>query len=113
MAEAVEGTARGALEGLRVLELAEMVAGPYATKLLADLGADVVKVEEPGGDPSRRVGPFVGGQPGPDRSTVFLHCNSSKQSVQLDLTTAEGRAQLAALAATVDLVVADLSLIHI
>jgi crotonobetainyl-CoA:carnitine CoA-transferase CaiB-like acyl-CoA transferase len=103
------GASPGALAGLRVLELAEMIAGPYAAKLLADLGADVVKVEGPGGDPSRAVGPFVGNRPGPDRSTVFLHCNSSKQSVQLDLSTPEGRSGLAELAGDVDLVIADRS----
>src|SRR5271166_3559831 len=75
----------GILAGLQVVELAEMIAGPYVTKLLGDLGAEVVKLEGPEGDASRRVGPFVAGRPGDERSILFLHLNTSKQSVCLDL----------------------------
>ncbi len=71
----------GPLDGLRVVELAEGIAGPYAGKLLADYGADVVKVEPTDGDRSRRVGPFPDGQDGPDQSALFLHLNTNKRSV--------------------------------
>lgn len=73
-----------ALDDLVVLELATGVAGPYCGKLLAGLGAQVVKLEPPGGDPTRREGPFPGDQPHPERSGLFLHLNTSKQSVLLD-----------------------------
>ncbi len=64
--------ARQALTGLKVLECGEMVAAAYATKLLADLGAEVIKVEAPAGDAARRRGPFLGGTPHPDRSGLYL-----------------------------------------
>ena len=69
------------LEGIRVVELAEGIAGPYAGKLLADFGADVVKVEPPGGDLSRRLGPFPPTGPDEEQSALFLHLNTSKRSV--------------------------------
>jgi crotonobetainyl-CoA:carnitine CoA-transferase CaiB-like acyl-CoA transferase len=73
-----------ALEGLRVLELGEMVAAAYGAKLMADLGADVVKVEPPQGDPARARGPFPGRRPDPEASGLFLYLNSNKRSVTLD-----------------------------
>ncbi len=97
------------LEGLRVLELDELVAGPYATKVLADLGADVVKIEPPGGDGARRLGPFVDGEPGPERSVLFHHLNTSKRGLCVDAATPAGRDTLAGLAGDVDLVVTDWS----
>ena len=76
----------GPLAGLRVLELGEMVAAPYCTKLLGDLGAEVVKVERPGpGDPARLRGPELDGAFDPERSGTFLYLNTSKRSIQLDL----------------------------
>ncbi|MBA4180645.1 MAG: hypothetical protein C0506_08670, partial [Anaerolinea sp.] len=69
----------GPLEGLRVLELATGVAGPYCGKLLAGLGAEVIKLEPPGGDPSRLAGPFPGDSPDPERSGLFLHLNTGKR----------------------------------
>ena len=57
----------GALEGLRVVEIAGDIAGPYCTKLLVDLGAEVTKIEPPSGDPMRRWGPFPGGVPDPEQ----------------------------------------------
>jgi CoA:oxalate CoA-transferase len=78
----------GPLAGIRVLEVGHMLAGPYATMLLADLGADVVKIEPPGGDISRQVG-----------DSYFVSLNRSKRSVCLDLTAEAGQAGLAALAA--------------
>jgi len=69
----------GVLHGLRVIELATGVSGPYCGKLLAGLGADVLKFEPPGGDSTRRDGPFPGGAPDPDRSGLFLHLNTGKR----------------------------------
>ena len=86
---------------LRVVELADDPAGEYTGKLLADLGADLVKVEPPEGAPSRRVGPFAEGQEGPDASLLFRAYNSSKRSVVLD-DDAAGKASLHALAVQAD-----------
>lgn len=69
-----------------------MVAAPYCGKLLADLGADVIKLEQPGsGDPARRRGPFPEDRPHAERSGLFLYLNTSKRSVTLDLATQDGR----------------------
>lgn len=95
----------GALSGLRVLEVGTHVSAPFAAKLLADYGADVVKVEPPEGDPSRRHGPFPGHKPHPERSALFLALNTNKRSVTLDLGTSEGRAVLRELAASADAIV--------
>ena len=96
----------GPLLGIRVLDLTQGVAGPYATKLLSDYGADVIKIERPGGgDPTRRVGPFPGDRPHPDRSGLFFELNSGKRSVTLNLATATGRRMLQRLTANVDLVI--------
>ena len=62
----------GPLDGLRILDLSEFICGPYATKLLADFGADVIKVERPGGDPARKLGPFPGGVPQIPATTLVL-----------------------------------------
>ena len=76
--------AQAALAGLRVIECGEMVAAAYATKLLADLGAEVIKIEPPGeGDPMRQMGPpFLEGP----TSAYFLATNRNKKSVTIDLT---------------------------
>jgi len=98
--------ARGALSNIRVLDLTHAIAGPYCTKLLADYGADVVKVERPGtGDMARRFGPFRGDRQDPERSGLFLYLNTNKKSVTLDLKSAEGRALALRLAADADVVV--------
>ena len=82
----------GLLKGLRVLDLTHYVAGPYATRLMAAQGAEVIKVERPGhGDPSRRIGPFPGGVPHPEKSALFLYLNTSKKSVTLNLKTIGGK----------------------
>jgi benzylsuccinate CoA-transferase BbsE subunit len=93
-----------ALDDLRVLDLTTPV-GAYCTKLLADLGAEVIRVEPPGGDPARTVGPFVADEPHPDRSIPFLFMNSNKRSLTLDLETADGQALFRRLAARADVVV--------
>ncbi|MCZ6781851.1 MAG: CoA transferase [Proteobacteria bacterium] len=95
-----------ALEGLRVLELGHHVAGPYCTKLLADLGADVVKLERPGcGDPLRAWGPFPDGRRDPEASGLFRYLNANKRSVACDLKSPSGLATAKRLAATADLIV--------
>lgn len=74
-----------ALEGLTVLDFTSHIAGPYCTKLLADLGARVIKVEKPGGDISRTLPPFKDDQPGQDRGATFHYLNTNKESVVVDL----------------------------
>jgi len=96
------------LAGLRVLELARILAGPWAGQLLADLGADVIKVERPGaGDDTRTWGPpFLTGGDGAELGAAYYHsCNRGKRSVAIDLSTAEGQARVRALAADADVVV--------
>jgi crotonobetainyl-CoA:carnitine CoA-transferase CaiB-like acyl-CoA transferase len=97
-----------ALAGLRVLECGEMVAAAYATKLLADLGADVIKIESPAGDASRRRGPFAGGTADPERSGLYLYLNTNKRGVVLDVTRPRGRAALERLAERADVLVHNL-----
>ncbi len=93
-----------ALAGLRVVELArEPIA--WAGKLLADMGADVILVEPPGGDPSRRYPPFLDDQPGPDRSLYWWHYHTSKRGVVIDLDDEAGRVRFRALIATADVLV--------
>lgn len=93
-----------ALDDVVVLDLTQHIAGPYATKLMADFGADVIKVEKPGGDIARMLSPFQGGTPDGERSGLFFFLNTNKRSVVLDLTTGAGRSALAALAAKADIV---------
>ncbi len=93
------------LDDVRVLDLTRHAAGPFATRLLADYGADVIKIEPPEGDPARRLPPFMGDDPGPDRSGMFLFLNTNKRSVVLDLKTDEGRDRFLELARGADVVV--------
>ena len=99
----------GPLTGLRVLELTSEHA-QFCGKLMADLGADVIKIEPPGGQETRNVGPFLDDEIHPDRSLYFWHYNTSKRGVTLDLNTSDGQDVFRKLAATAGLV---LSLIHI
>ena len=96
-----------ALDGLQVLEVASLIAGPYCGKLLASLGARVIKVEPPGGDVSRRRGPFPGDDPHPERSGLYLYLNTRKQSITLNLDDPAGRKALRELVGRVDMVVHD------
>ena len=83
------------------------VSGPEAVfcgKLLADYGADVVRVEPPGGHPSRARAPFAGDEPGPERSLYFLFYNTNKRSVTLNLETEQGRRLFRRLVAQSDVV---------
>ena len=93
-----------ALAGRRVIELADET-GAHCGKLLAGMGADVIKVERPGGDAARMFPPFWGGEPHPDRSLAFLFANMGKRSVELDLESEAGRVQFAQLAVGADLVI--------
>jgi crotonobetainyl-CoA:carnitine CoA-transferase CaiB-like acyl-CoA transferase len=95
--------ATGPLQGVRILDLTTVVMGPFATEILADLGADVVKVEPPGGDSMRWVGPWRHPGMGP----LFLQANRNKRSVLLDLKTPQGKAQALALAARADVLVSN------
>ena len=80
-----------ALEGVKVLDLTQYIAGPYCTKLMADYGADVIKVERPdGGDPARRLGPFYEDDPHHEKSGLFLYLNTNKRSVTLNLKVTSG-----------------------
>ena len=96
--------APSALDDVRVLDLAGEM-GQYCTKLLADLGADVIKVEPPGGDPVRNLPPFYHDEADPQKSLFWLNLNTSKRSVTLDLENPEGRRIFEKLAATADVVV--------
>lgn len=92
----IEG-ATGPLAGLRVIDLTQMLAGPYCTMLLADLGADVVKVEPPGGDMTRYAGPFREDDEERAYGGYFGSINRNKRSIVLDLKTDEGKQALRAL----------------
>ena len=90
------------LAGVRVLELARILAGPWAGQILADLGADVIKVERPGGgDDTRGWGPPFAG----DDAAYFLSLNRNKRSITLDLQTSEGADVVRRLAARSDVVI--------
>jgi crotonobetainyl-CoA:carnitine CoA-transferase CaiB-like acyl-CoA transferase len=99
----------GALDGLKVLDLSRVLAGPWCTQILADLGADVVKIERPGvGDDTRGWGPpFLKDAEGNDttQSTYFTACNRNKRSVTVDMATPDGQALLQRMAAQSDVVV--------
>jgi crotonobetainyl-CoA:carnitine CoA-transferase CaiB-like acyl-CoA transferase len=95
-----------ALSGVKVLDLSWHITGPYCTKLLADYGADVIKVERPGkGDPTRTMGPFFKDDPNPEKSGPFLHLNTNKKGITLNLKSATGKKILKQLAADADILV--------
>ena len=79
------------LSDIRIVDLTHGIAGPYCTKLLADFGADVIKVERPGsGDYARSLGPFPNDVPHPEKSGLFLFLNTNKRGITLDLKSDEG-----------------------
>jgi crotonobetainyl-CoA:carnitine CoA-transferase CaiB-like acyl-CoA transferase len=89
------------LEGLRILDLTAVILGPYATQILGDLGAEVIKIEPPDGDSMRPISPVAA----PGLSAVFANCNRNKRSVVLDLKSAAGKAALMKLIPTADALV--------
>ena len=89
------------LSGIRVVDLTRVVAGPYCTMMLGDMGAEVLKIEEPGhGDDTRAWGPYLNGH-----SSFYFQLNRSKKSVALDLKTVDGAAALRDLLATADVLI--------
>ncbi|MCH8161351.1 MAG: CoA transferase [Chloroflexi bacterium] len=97
--------AEGSLSDLRIIDLTQGIAGPYCTKLFASLGAEVIKVEPPAGDISRKFGPFPDNEAHPEKSGLFLHLNTGKKSVTLDLQTDAGRSLLKKLLAEADVLI--------
>ena len=97
--------APGPLHGIRVVECGHMVAAAYAGKLMADLGAEVIKVEEPSGDLARQRGPYPGNTPHPEKSGLFLYLNTNKCGVTLNLGTAKGQELFQRLVKDADVVV--------
>ncbi len=91
----------GPLKGVRILDLTTVVMGPFATQMLGDLGADVIKIEAPSGDTMRRVGPFSDSSH-KDMGPLYLQANRNKRSVVLDLKTPEGLNALLALVPEAD-----------
>ncbi|MBM2827017.1 MAG: CoA transferase, partial [Dehalococcoidia bacterium] len=81
-----------ALSHLKIVELGEFIAAPFCTKLMADLGAEVIKIESPGGgDSARSYGPFPGDIPHPEKSLLFAYLNTSKRGITLDVSHPSGR----------------------
>jgi len=100
------------LKGVRVIELARILAGPWAGQLLADLGADVIKIESPEGDDTRKWGPpFVMSKEGENLSAAYYHStNRGKRSIAIDFATAEGAATIRELVATADVLIENFKL---
>ena len=99
-----------ALSDVKVLDLTWHLAGPYCTKLLADYGAEVIKVERPAhGDPTRRMGPFFNDDPHPEKSGLFLHLNTNKKGITINLKNATGKKILKELVSDVDILVESFS----
>jgi crotonobetainyl-CoA:carnitine CoA-transferase CaiB-like acyl-CoA transferase len=101
------------LHGVRVIELARILAGPWAGQLLADLGADVIKVESPeGGDDTRKWGPpFVTGKDGENLAAAYYHaCNRGKRSIAIDFSKPEGAETVRRLIATADVLIENFKL---
>src|SRR5205809_7977335 len=94
----------GLLTPYRVLDLSNEL-GVLCGKILGDLGADVIALEPPGGDPARRLGPFYGNQPDPEKSLYWFGFNNNKRGITLNLESAKGRELFCRLAAKVDFII--------
>lgn len=106
MSDRLDDGGSGPLRGVRVLEYGDLVNAPYAAKILADLGADVLKIERPGtGDRSRAVGPFPDDEENPEASGLFLYLNGRKRGVTLDLSSARGREMFDELLVSTDILI--------
>ena len=100
----------GLLEGVKVIDLSRYYAGPYCSKLLATLGADVIKIEPLiTGDPMRSLGPFASGTPNIESGAWFLYLNTSKKSVTLDLKSEDGRDVIKQMVESADILVENFS----
>lgn len=99
--------AAGPLSGLKVVEYCEFVSGPFCTKMLADLGAEVIKIERPEGDEARRRGPYLHDDPNPELSGLFLYHNTNKKGVTLNLESEKGREIFKELIKEADVLVED------
>ena len=108
----VQGKKEGLLNGVRVLDLADEKAST-CSKLLADLGASVIKIEKPSGDPSRQMGPFSESFPSAEGSLFFWHSNTNKQGITLDIEKTEGRELFLRLLTNSDVVVESFSPGHL
>ncbi len=96
----------GALSNLKIVELGELVSAPYCSKMLADMGANVIKIERPGaGDRARTRGPFPGDTPHPEKSGLFLYLNTNKKGVTLDVAQPEGFQLFERLVAEADILI--------
>jgi crotonobetainyl-CoA:carnitine CoA-transferase CaiB-like acyl-CoA transferase len=95
----------GILTGLNVVECGEGISAAFAVKMMSDLGANVIKVEPPNGDLTRRRGPFPKDQVDPEKSGLFLYLNNNKRGITLDLTRSEGQRLLARLLSKADMLV--------
>jgi len=95
----------GGLKGLRILDVSQALAGPFCTQMLADHGADVVKVEPPEGEMARRVGPFTQDDTVRAYGGMFQCCNRNKRGIALDLKHPEGREVFLKMAESADAVV--------
>ncbi len=101
-------TLQGPLAGVTVVELGDGTAGPYAAKLFGDFGAEVIKVESPAGNSTRRRGPFPDGRPDPEASGLFMYLNVNKYGVVIDLDSKSGQAAMHGLLERADIFVTNL-----